>query len=231
MRRIQLSVDDFHQEHVPVERVRNALTIAQELGIKSTIVCIVSAKSRTLKDYLRDLGASPGPLIEVAEAPVTPVGFAATKMHPDEITRYEGVPSDFCSMLGVLNVLPDGSVQMCCGAPFSLPELKAGNAKFQDLVDIVADAEWNPVFNALALGTGPRILAEALDAEGKGEFLRKGCYGSSCDACQHIMKNKVAVEFLYRKLGERQTELYLDRFSSVDLPGQIKYEESRATAV
>jgi MoaA/NifB/PqqE/SkfB family radical SAM enzyme len=226
LRRLQLSIDDFHQEWVPLERVRNALTIAQDLGITSTIVCIVSAKSRRLSDYLDDLGVAPGPLIEVAEAPVTPVGFASTRMASSEIQRADGVPSDFCSMLNVLNILPDGSVQMCCGAPFSMSELKAGNAKQNTLTEIVEEAEWNPIFNALSIAEGPRLLVEALEDAGKDGFLKRGCYGSSCDACQHILREKPAMEFLKQALDEQRAQLFLDRFQAV-LPAQILYEQSK----
>ncbi len=181
---------------------------------------MVTTKTRTLQQYLDELGVERGPLIEVAEVPCTPVGFAAERIAPGDFHRpdsADGVPSDFCSMLNVLNVLPDGSVQMCCGAPFSMQALKAGDAKAERLATIVERAEWNPIFNALSTATGPRLLAEALKEGGQDGFLQRGCYGSSCDACQHIMGNSSAVNFLYQALDQARADLFLDRFVEREL--------------
>jgi MoaA/NifB/PqqE/SkfB family radical SAM enzyme len=223
LRRLQLSVDDFHQEWVPLERVKNALIAARELEIKSTLVCVVTTKTRTLEQYLEALEVERGPLVEAAEVPCTPVGFGGELVAPEDLHKpdsADGVPSDFCSMLNVLNILPDGSVQMCCGAPFSLEALRAGNAKREDLKNIVERAEWNPIFNALSAATGPRLLAEALKQGGLDGFLRRGCYASSCDACQHIMGNRGIVEFLYRALDSARAELFLERFVQRELPAR-----------
>jgi pyruvate-formate lyase-activating enzyme len=213
LRRLQLSVDDYHQEWVPLERVKYAIEAANELGIRTTLVCIVDEGTKSLKEYVELLEVAQHELVEMtAEAPVTPVGFAAERISKRDLPVLPDVPSNWCSMLDVVNILPDGSVQLCCGAPFSLKSLKAGNAKENTLKDILASAELNPVFNALAVAKGPRILAETLHEAGEDSFLKRGCYASSCDACQHIMRNERAISVLYDALEDRKDELYVDRY-------------------
>src|SRR5215510_396929 len=181
------------------KRARHAIKAAMDLGIKCTVICVVTRHSRKLRDYVKDLGIEGEKRVDVAEAPCTPVGFAAERIPPAEFAQEKGVPSNYCSMLNVLNILPDGSVQLCCGAPFQMQELCSGNAKEKPLTSIISDAEYDPVFNALALETGPRLLAEVLAAEGKAGFLKDG-YCSSCEACQHILQEPGTLKTLRQKL-------------------------------
>lgn len=216
LRSLQVSIDDFHQEWVPLDCARHAIKAATDMGIKCTVVCIVTRNSRKLKDYVEDLGIEENGMVSVAEAPCTPVGFAADRIPPAEFAQEDGVPSNYCSILDVLNILPNGSVQLCCGAPFQMDQLSAGNAKERPLTSIISDAEYDPVFNALALETGPRLLADALHEAGKAGFMKKG-YCSSCDACQHIMGEQGVLEQLRQKLSVRQPELFLARAVAVQM--------------
>jgi hypothetical protein len=224
LRRLQLSVDDYHQEWVALERVKNAVEAARELEIKSTLVCIVSEKTRKAKDYLRDMGVEEGPFVEMAEAPCTPVGFAAERIDPGDFKRWDGVPSDWCSMLRVLNVLPDGSVQMCCGAPFTKDVFRAGNAKREKLVDIVRRAESDPLFTALSAGFGVRHLIPILESAGYGHLIKYGQYASSCDACHDLLGDPKVVKILRKELEKRADELFVECFLTRDLPIQLAAE-------
>lgn len=211
LHRLQLSIDDYHQEWVPLERVKYAVEAAIEFGIKCKMVCIVDESTKSKDDYIELLQVVRNELVEFLEFPVTPTGYAAERIKTSDLPSVQGIPSDTCTMLSVVNILPDGSVTLCCGAPFSMSSLTAGNLKERPLKEIIEEAQWNPVFNALAVGTGSRILAEVLHEKGEDGFLRRGCYASSCDACQHIMGNKKAVSILYHELSSRKEELYIKR--------------------
>lgn len=225
LRRLQLSVDDFHQEWVSIERVRNAVRAAMEIGIKTTLVCIITEQTKRASDYLGALEVETGPLLEIAEAPCTPVGFAAERINPGDFQRHKGVPSDWCSMLRVLNVLPDGSVQMCCGAPFSKDVFKAGNAKQERLAQIVARAEQDPLFNALSSGFGVRHLIPIIEEAGLGGLIKYDRYASSCDACHDLLTNPLIIDALRRALRSRVDEMYINRVLDRDLPISIASEE------
>jgi MoaA/NifB/PqqE/SkfB family radical SAM enzyme len=44
---VNISMDDFHQRHIPFERVRNCYEASKELGLKAVILC-ASSRSNTL---------------------------------------------------------------------------------------------------------------------------------------------------------------------------------------
>lgn len=61
LQQLLLSVDDFHQEHIPLDRVGHALRAGRRLGIECTLQAIVTRTSRRIRDYLADLGIEEGP--------------------------------------------------------------------------------------------------------------------------------------------------------------------------
>jgi hypothetical protein len=218
LRRLQLSVDDFHQEWVPLERVRNAVKAAISLEIKVTLVSIVTEKTKKAIDYLREIGVEEGPFVQMTEAPCTPTGFGAERVPREDFKTFDGIPSEWCSLLRVINILPDGSVQLCCGAPFSLDVLKAGNANYEHLSTIIARAKDDPFFNALSAGNGVHYLVEMLDELGLDHHLRPGTYKSSCDACQDLVRKPEVVKALRQLLEKRKEEMLIARFVERDLP-------------
>ncbi len=210
MRRLLISVDDFHQEWVPLERVRNCLTAAQSLEMDCTLQCVVTSSSKKLNDYLEALGVSRGERLFASEIPCTPVGAAATQIASSEFPVHAGIPNDYCTMLQALSVLPEGNVHLCCGPAFTGDALDAGNLHTEQLDAIIEKAEWNPIFNALALGNGPCHLAAALTEEGHSDFFLPG-YTSSCHACHHIFGQPGIVSALREKLEPQCAELFLKR--------------------
>lgn len=214
LRYLQLSIDDFHEEFVALERGRNCLSSALALGIRCTMVCVVSKTSRRAADFLASMGIGSHPLLETTDVPCTPVGYAAHRIAHDEFPRRQGVPTDFCSMLNVLNVLPDGGVQTCCGAPFHMSSLRAGNLKQRELRDIVEDAEWNPVFNGLAVGIGPSSLVQLLSPD-RQEEIQSRSYTTACDACHKVFADPVVAREIERAAETKQVEFFLRRTVTV----------------
>ena len=106
LRELLISVDDFHQEWVPLERVRYCLRAAQALEIACTLQCLVTASSNKLEHYMRELDIPEGAKVMASEIPCTPVGFAAETLPASEFTLHPGVPSDYCTMLQTVIVPP-----------------------------------------------------------------------------------------------------------------------------
>ena len=101
-------------------------------------------------------------------------------------------------------------MHFCCGPTFAIEALAAGNLREDGLDVVVERAEWNPLYNALALGNGPCYLAEALVEAGHGGFIRDG-YASSCHACQHILSRPGVEAILQQALEPQRAELFLKR--------------------
>jgi MoaA/NifB/PqqE/SkfB family radical SAM enzyme len=211
LRQLLLSVDDFHQEYVPLARVKNALRAAKELGIGCTLQSIVTKSSRRIADFMKELNVQEGDGLQATEVFCTRIGWAATKVPEAEFPPQENALSSYCSMLQPLVIGPDGAVYLCCGAAFAAPGLKVGNLTEEPLADILQRAEWDPMLNALALGNGPAYLADCLRASGKGDVLRASGYSSSCEACHDILAVSGIKNLLSEKLEPHRAELFLKR--------------------
>lgn len=214
LRYLQLSVDDYHEKFVALERAGNCLTSALALGIKCTMVCVVSKSSRRSIDFLEAMGVGPHPLLSTTDVPCTPVGYASHRISSADLPRQQGVPTDFCSMLDVLNILPGGGVQTCCGAPFHMNSLRAGNLHKSSLREIVEDAEWNPVFNGLAVGIGPSALVKLLPPKQQEEIESKE-YTTACDACHQVFSNNQLATEIERCAEEKRAEFFVRRSVTV----------------
>jgi hypothetical protein len=216
LRELLLSVDDFHQEHVPLDRVRFALEAARKLGIQCTLQCIVTEHSRKLATYLEALGVSPecakadhnGP-IRATQIYCTRLG-AAMKLPDSEFAPKANALSSYCSMLGPLVLAPNGDVHLCCGPAFSIQALTAGNLRREPLSAILQRAEWDSIYNALALGHGPELLATGLRDCGLEARVRSD-YSTSCEACVHLLSQPGVETALRAHLEPRQGELFLKR--------------------
>ncbi len=216
LRELLLSVDDFHQEQVPLERVGFALAAARQLGIRCTLQCVVTETSRKLAHYLEALGVSPESArpghegdLRATEIYCTRLG-AAAGLPPSAFAPKPGALSSYCSMLGPLVIAPHGDVHLCCGPAFSIPALTAGNLRREELKTILDRAEWDPVYNALALGHGPVQLVDCLRERGLGHWVRDD-YSTSCEACVHLLSTPGVEAALREGLQPRQGELFLKR--------------------
>jgi hypothetical protein len=210
LRQLLVSVDEFHQEYVPLNNVKNCLTAAKSLGIHCTIQCVNTLSSKKLSYYMDALGVSKGKDLAASEISCTPVGSAACQIPKEDFPTYSEVPADYCTLLQAMVVRPDGTVNLCCGPAFSVEALSAGNLHQETLESIVERAEWNPLFNALALGNGPRLIAELLKEKGEGKLLREK-YTSSCHACHHILSQPNVASILENLLEPQRAELFLKR--------------------
>ncbi len=210
LRQLLLSMDDFHQAWIPLERVRNALLASADLQIATTLQCVVTKTSRRMSSYLDALALGEMPNLTTSEIPCTPVGFAAEKIPRTEFDRHEGVPADYCTMFQTLIVRPEGTVHLCCGPTFAIDALTAGNLHETDMTEIIETAEWDPLLNALALYNGPAHLAKTLSEAGAGHLVQEG-YATSCHACHHILSQPEALARLREALAPQQAELFLKR--------------------
>jgi hypothetical protein len=206
-----LSVDEFHQEHVPLERIGHALEVGQRLGIECTLQTVVTRSSRRLKSYLEELGVqeqSSG--LRATEVFCTRMGRAATRIPASEFPPRPDALRAYCSMLGPLIIRPEGTVHLCCGPAFGIPALSAGNLRQEGLRSMMERAEWDPIFNALALSNGPERLVSVLREAGAGHLVRPG-YSSSCEACHHLLSTPGVEALLRERLQPLQAELFLKR--------------------
>jgi len=156
---LNLSIDDFHQEHTPISSIKNAYWAAQGLGIKLIIMTTTTKNNNvtaeTLPELLGDkkiqvLGGKRvhDPHALLITTPVTPVGRGLDIAEHD-YTLFSEVK---CSeVLRDLGLGPDGSVYPCCGPLAS--KITLGNINEKPLNIILEEAEQKPFYASIREGT------------------------------------------------------------------------------
>jgi len=178
LKALNMSVDDFHQEQIPLDRVRHCFDAAKELGLKPVFMVATGKRSAitasSLPAMLGDqciqaLGGprKPHPTALVMESHFMPVGRGADVEEEDGGTWASDVRCE--SILSDIGITPNGDVLPCCGALACRKDAVIGNIGVESLGDILSRAQRDHRFI--------RIL------EG---FNVVGNYVDRCDACYKL---------------------------------------------
>jgi len=155
---LNLSIDDFHQEYIPITSVKNAYWAAHGLGIKIIIMTTTTKNNKitaeTIPELLGDekiqvLGDKRihDPHALLITTSVTPVGRGLDLTEHD-YTLFSEVKCR--EILRDLGLGPDGSVYPCCGPLAS--KITLGNINEKSLKKILEEAEQNPFFASIREG-------------------------------------------------------------------------------
>ncbi len=149
---LNMSVDDFHQETIPLTRVKNCFEAAKRLELKPVLMITVKKKSditaHRITALLEDpniqvLGAEklPNPSALAMETHFTPVGRGEkTPRNQLKLTHVETEPCR--SMLTDIGVWPSGDIMPCCGPLAAQNDAAIGNLEEERLSEILEKA-WN----------------------------------------------------------------------------------------
>jgi len=198
---INLSVDDFHQEYIPFDRVKNCFEVAKKLGLRIVILCVIRKKSKLrlrnvinmLGDddiFILEKGFDPRSLAEhkiiAIENGFIPVGHG-TKIPKEEILTLEKPPVGCCEyILRDIAIDPTGKVLSCCSAACLTPPLVIGDINKKSLLEIVERANGDKLINFLAT-KGPYKLFEKMRRHGL--MKQENRYVNKCHLCYDILSN------------------------------------------
>jgi MoaA/NifB/PqqE/SkfB family radical SAM enzyme len=205
-----ISVDDFHQQHIALEKVKTAAHEAVDLGLACVFQCVETRTSRQIGWYEEQVGVPAVPdRVKWTPIPCDPLGRAAREIPESELRLSWRNQPGYCSMLRGIIINYDGRVTHCCGsANAGLPFI--GNAFEEPLPDIVKRANADPLLNALAAWGGPYLLLDVLAKNGMPAYADRS-YTSPCHACHVIFENRRAMAILQEALSSRRTELVAAR--------------------
>lgn len=172
---LNLSLDDFHQEYIPVSSIRNAFNAAKKLGIKIIIMTTTIKKSKITSDTIPKLLKDekiqifgrpkiPNPNALLIETPITPIGRGAniTELNYTLITEVK------CGeALRDIGIGPKGDVFPCCGSLVN--KIMLGNIYNSSLKDILDNTERNPIIESIRNGASI-----------------SGPFTSKCHACYYL---------------------------------------------
>lgn len=206
---LSLSVDRFHQEYVPLERVKNAIVAAHELGIEQVKVKLSylgASAADSQEQLLGELGPLPAP-VTIESQLVHRTGRAARQVSSAEFARekerHPGVGADNipCTMADFPLITPDGKVFACCGAALLLKHatpLLLGDLHKQRLGNILDCSETNTILHFIRL-YGPLELFNCI---GQPVEVQDYDATSLCSLCLRFFASPDAVAALNRQLVE-----------------------------
>lgn len=168
---LNLSLDDFHEEYVPVEHVKTVYKAAVDLELKQVIMISSSPGSKITSSSIKELLEDEKIQIH-GEPRVSKLNAVVFETQFTPVGRGDGMdfePQLFTSLkcrevLRDIGVKPNGNVLPCCG-PLSSKTI-LGNINEESLDSILTRSESNPRLTRIREG-----------------FNIKGCYSSKCHAC------------------------------------------------
>ena len=221
---INLSCDDLHQEHIPLERVRNAFHAAQKLELPILIahkqVKDGAITPESIADFLgveltefREGGENPRTNLYSSSMTV-PVGYGAQSLDPGRYIVFPSVESAWsapCSgILSSIIISPTKEVRICCGMiDQRVPELSIGSLEEQSLAEIVRQGNEDLIANWLALEGPYGIMSFIREKEPQIEFQKR--YVNHCHLCNDLLTRPEVREAIAQHAHEKIEAISLQR--------------------
>jgi hypothetical protein len=179
---LSVSVSRFHQQFVPLDRVRIALESAVALGIVTELKGAVTSRDvepgGALHEWKQFLDAD-----KINIFPVLPCLREGATLPESEYYRESGLPAQACPG-EIVCVYTDGVARSCCGPGVSGPFLQLGDTANTSVKEIHRRFQLHAKQRILR-EAGPIYFAERAIALGFGHRLRAS-YAGPCDLCGHI---------------------------------------------
>lgn len=205
-----VSIDEFHQEYVPVERVLNVVRACKRVHLEVEVQCVATKRSRRLADIFSEHGDT---LLNITcrEIPCHPVGRASVEIEEKDLFLNDTVPEGLCPS-AILSISAYGKVIPCCNTAGHLPSLEIGTIE-ESLPELNEKFLRDPLMGMLRL-KGPKALWEA--AVEAGYVRPDGGYIDQCHLCHDLFKNTEVAEALReaapKLLEEERYQTFLSQF-------------------
>ena len=191
---VNISADDFHQEFVPFENVRNCFEAAKRLGLKTVIMSAAQAcGTLSLEEIINRLGpedigtlgeakSAEGLSAIAVETGFIPIG-RASKLPRDKWLIGESQTEGPCRLvLRDIGIDPGGELLACCSAASVLERGRLGSVAGTGIHRRLDDAGENPLFEILS-EQGPSSIADSLGISWRDGFV------SRCHLCHEVLKH------------------------------------------
>lgn len=202
--KLSVSCDEFHQEYIPIENIKNILSSSKEVGIGVELGSILTKNSRGLEKLLPILGDD-AMNVMIIQSPCLPVGRAKEKIGHNEFIYKDKVPAKTCENLNTLAIFPNGDSYPCCSQSGMTPALYLGNTKELSVLDLIKQFRQN---------MHCRILErEGLDwylsyiEENQLDIEVKDRYINDCDLCNTLLKNEKQLSLFKDGLLEEKRKI------------------------
>jgi hypothetical protein len=158
---LNLSIDDFHQEHIPINNAKNCYEVAIEEKLKVVIMNVISSNCKlnaeNIKQFLKDkniqeLGSEKiyDPTALLIETPFYPIGRGASITEKQRLLKPLEDGRVCNDVLRDIGISPLGDIFPCCGPLSCLESMSLGNLKERSLRYILEDAWRNEIFRKIS---------------------------------------------------------------------------------
>lgn len=250
---INFSCDDFHQEHIPLERVKWANDAARDLGMPC-LLAVKGIRRATINiPYLEQYfgvklslfrkGAE-NPTNDVASFGTTvPVGWHSEELADNDLLYVE--PERWhggcTSVLESIVITPRAELAICCGiGADDYPEATVGSLYDKTLGELLTIANDDLIINWLALEGPASMMRFVSSVDSSIQFRER--YTSMCHACHDLFTNPKARKILREQghsmsaalsikrawLESHRAELCAKARQEDEEPGNARYENSGA---
>jgi len=143
--RLTVSVDEYHQEYIPIENIRNIIAANHRTNLQLTLAVGDSPEKKDAASMIRELGTD---IYEVnlIVYPFSPVGGGKNLEH---ILLRPVDDTWTCSNQQILSVFYDGTVYPCCSQNVYKSLLGEKNISNESLREIIEFYTYNSIYAAL----------------------------------------------------------------------------------
>jgi MoaA/NifB/PqqE/SkfB family radical SAM enzyme len=204
---LSFSTDVYHQQAISLDKIKNAIWAAQELGrFYNIAVCTDNEENPEYQRTLEDLKAI-GEENKIRVSITFPAGRAKEEVNCSSYrTGYEPATSA-CPVASSPVVFPDGKVIACIGPLLTLSykhPMFLGNLYQESFSEIFDRAELNPVLHTIRVW-GPHKLVSLLRQSGQDDLLPKEYIrDSACDVCYKLLSDARIIDALENISREEQ---------------------------
>jgi hypothetical protein len=204
-----ISTDVYHEEFVPLSRIRIAAEAARARGLDVVVQMVESAQDhdRFMERYEREVGYDIIPESQICLAPFSSVGRAVTEVASDEPAEPVVQPSAPCVWLGTPWLREDGALCACPNLEvFATPghPLRIGDLNREGFRHASERADRDPYLQALRV-FGPLGLTEQFPAAEWGWTPEAAGGPGPCDTCHSITRTPGLVDRIRAAAGEQET--------------------------
>ncbi len=205
--RITISADKFHQEYIPIQSVKNAIRICDELGLLSAVAVMDTKSGDSVRKTIENL--SPEIYgIEIKPYPLFPAGKAES-VPKNELLMLCDIEKAKCPFDNSFVVMFDGTIRVCCSVFADYIPItylgKMGEVSLKDAWDSFMS---NDIFYVL-FSNSFRWYAKLAEKLGKKT---EGKYCSACHICHELFTDKEFIGNAIPYIKKEADRLRIKRF-------------------
>ena len=201
-----VSVDEFHQEKVPLQNVLRAIRTAKRLGLWVGVAFRYYGRDESAKEAACELRDILGEVFEdvdiVSVGPIQKEGQASQQV---EFTQQHLEKQGKIINCGPFSptIWPDGTVSSCCGPRLSERNpLVIGNLNYEPFTEIYQRFREHPIIPFLEV-LGLTKMVEELNDNGLGGNLKDFVAPEeTCSLCQKMLTNVTYIDFFVKKFRD-----------------------------